>query len=89
LTATSAPKFFAAAHFSAEPAVVMTLPPNALASMIAVVPMPDVPPCTSTQSPGFTSARINMFCQQVKNVSGSAAASLMESVGGTGSACGS
>ena len=57
--------------------------------MIAVVPMPEVPPCTSTQSPFFTSARMNMFCQQVKKVSGIAAASTIESCGGTGSACGS
>ena len=67
----------------------MTLAPNALASMIAVVPMPEVPPCTSTQSPLLTVARMNMFCQQVKNVSGMAAASTIESAGGTGSACGS
>ena len=31
---------------------------------------------------------MNMFCQQVKNVSGMAAASTIESAGGTGSACG-
>ena len=64
----------------------MTWAPNALASMIAVVPMPDVPPWTSTQSPLFMSARMNMFCQTVKNVSGIAAASTIDSEGGTGSA---
>ena len=64
----------------------MTLAPNALASMIAVVPMPEVPPCTSTQSPLLNSARMNMFCQQVKKHSGIAAASIIDSDGGTGSA---
>ena len=38
-------------HFSAEPAVAITLAPNALASWIAVVPMPLVPPCTRNHSP--------------------------------------
>ena len=39
------------------------------------------------QSPLVTSARMNMFCQQVKNVSGIDAASTIESAAGTGSAC--
>jgi len=51
--------------------------------------MPEVPPCTRTQSPLLTVARMNMFCQQVKNVSGMAAASTIDSAGGTGNACGS
>ena len=49
--ATSAPSLRQASHFSAEPAVVMTRAPNSLASMMAVVPMPEVPPCTSSVSP--------------------------------------
>ncbi len=39
--ATSAPSLRQASHFSAEPAVTMTRAPNALASWIAAVPMPD------------------------------------------------
>ena len=39
------------AHFSAEPAVTITSSPNSLPSRIAVVPMPLVPPWTSTVSP--------------------------------------
>lgn len=38
------PSFRQASHFSLEPAVAMTVAPNALASWIAVVPIPDEPP---------------------------------------------
>ena len=55
--------------------------------MIAVVPMPDEPPCTSIDSPAFSAPRSNTLCQTVKKVSGIAAASIIDSPGGTGSAC--
>ena len=49
----SAPSATQAAHFSGEPAVAKTRAPNALASMMAVVPMPLEPPCTRKVSPGL------------------------------------
>jgi hypothetical protein len=48
LIARSAPSFRQASHFSLLPAVVMTLAPKAEPSWIAVVPMPDEPPWTSS-----------------------------------------
>ena len=60
----------AASHLSGEPAVVMTFAPKAFASWIAVVPIPEVPPCTSNVSPLFSAPRSNTLCQTVKNVSG-------------------
>ena len=45
-----------------------------------------VPPCTSSVSPLLSAPRSNTLCQTVKNVSGIAAASTIESAGGTGSA---
>ena len=42
-----------AAHFSSLPAVAITVAPQALASWIAVTPMPLVPPWTSSVSPGL------------------------------------
>jgi NADPH:quinone reductase-like Zn-dependent oxidoreductase len=41
----------ARAHFSSEPAVTMTVRPKSRPSRIAMVPMPLVPPWTSTVSP--------------------------------------
>ena len=73
-------------HLSALPAVAITLAPNAAASWIAVVPMPLVPPWTMNHSPGFRPPRSNTLCQTVKNVSGTAAASIIDSPAGTGSA---
>ena len=51
---------------------------------MAVVPMPLVPPWMSTVSPAFRPPRSNRLVQTVKNVSGIAAASTMESPSGTG-----
>ena len=62
-------------HFSSEPTVVMTRAPKAVASWIAVVPMPEEPPWISTVSPAFKPPRSNTLCQTVKKVSGMAAAS--------------
>ena len=56
----------------------MTRAPNALASWIAVVPMPDEPPCTRKVSPDFKPPRSNMLCQTVKKVSGMAAPSIID-----------
>ena len=44
-------------------------------SAIAIVPIPLVPPCTSTLSPSAAKPRSNRFTQTVNNVSGIAAAS--------------
>src|SRR5215831_4195309 len=64
--ATSAPSLRHASHFSAEPAVMITRAPNDLASWIAVVPMPDEPPWTSSVSPAFNRPRSKALCQTVK-----------------------
>jgi len=50
--ARSAPSSRQDAHFSALPAVVKTFEPKCLASWMAVVPMPLVPPWTRKLSPG-------------------------------------
>jgi hypothetical protein len=47
--------------------------------------MPDEPPCTSKVSPAASFPRSNTLCQTVKNVSGIAAASIIERLAGTGS----
>ena len=73
-------------HFSAEPAVAITLAPNALASWMAVVPMPLVPPCTRNHSPAASRPRSNTLFQTVKKVSGTAAARTMSSPAGMGRA---
>ena len=57
----------------------MTRAPKALASWIAVVPMPDEPPCTKNVSPIFKPPRSNTLCQTVRKVSGMAAASSIDS----------
>ncbi len=62
----------------------ITLAPNALASWIAAVPMPDEPPCTSSVSPAFRPPRSKVLYQTVKNVSGTAAASVIGRPAGTG-----
>ena len=84
--ALSAPSARHALHFSAEPAVAITLEPSALASWIAVVPMPLEPPCTISHSPGLRPPRSNTLFHTVKNVSGTAAACTMSSPAGIGSA---
>ena len=70
--------------FPREPAVAITLAPKALASWIAVVPIPDVPPWTSSVSPAMSPPRWKTLCQTVKKVSGSAAASTIERPVGNG-----
>ena len=57
---------------------------SALASWIAVTPMPLEPPCTSSVSPGCSRARSNTFDQTVKKVSGRLAASMSLKPAGTG-----
>jgi hypothetical protein len=84
--ARSAPSLSHALHFSAEPAVAMTRDPSALASIMAVVPMPLDPPWTSRVSPALSAARSKTFVHTVKKVSGMAAASTIESPLGTGKA---
>ena len=64
----------------------MTFAPKALASMIAVVPMPEVPPCTSSVSPAFSAPRSKTLVQTVKKVSGIAAASTIVRPAGIGRA---
>ena len=54
--AWSAPCARQAAHFSSLPAVTITVTPKALASWIAVTPMPLDPPWTSSVSPRFSRA---------------------------------
>jgi hypothetical protein len=46
------------AHFSGEPAVTMIVTPNSLPSRIAVVPMPLVPPWTSSGLAGLRAAAL-------------------------------
>ena len=82
--AWSAPWATQAAHLSSLPAVTMTVTPKALARWMAVTPMPLDPPCTSSVSPRFSRAFWNTFCQTVKKVSGSAAASMSLKPLGTG-----
>ena len=55
-----------ASHFAALPAVAMTVAPKALASWIAVVPIPDVPPCTSRVSPAVSPPRSKTLDHTVK-----------------------
>src|SRR6516164_10660264 len=64
----------------------ITRAPNDLASWIAVVPMPDEPPWTSSVSPAFNRPRSKALCQTVKKVSGIAAAATSVRPGGTSSA---
>jgi hypothetical protein len=57
LIAWSAPRRTHAAHFSSDPAVANTRLPVAFAIWIALTPMPEVPPCTRSDSPGASLAR--------------------------------
>ena len=75
------------ATLGALPAVVKTRAPKARPSWIAVVPMPEEPPCTSRLSPGCNWPRSNTLLQTVKKVSGRAAASTIERPAGTGRHC--
>ena len=62
----------------------MTVSPNRLPSAIAIVPMPLVPPWTSTVSPSAAKPRSNRLVHTVNSVSGIAAASTIVSASGTG-----
>jgi hypothetical protein len=84
LIARSAPRSSQARHFSALPAVAKTRAPKARASWIAVVPMPEEPPCTRKDSPAWRPPRSKTLDQTVKKVSGRAAASAKSSPSGTG-----
>ncbi len=72
--AASAPSFRQASHFACDPAVAYTREPSARANWMAVVPMPLVPPWTSTDSPGCSRPMSNRLAQTVKKVSGRAPA---------------
>src|SRR3954470_23739940 len=62
----------------------MTVQPIALAIMMATVPMPDPPACTSTVSPGSSFALSNSMCCTVENAIGAQAASRAAIPAGTG-----
>ena len=62
----------------------MIFSPNRLASVIAIVPIPLVPPWTSTHSPSAAKPRSNRLIHTVNKVSGIAAASTADSARGTG-----
>ena len=81
----SAPSSAQRASFSVLPAVTATVAPTALASWIAIVPMPLEPPCTSSVSPGRRWAIMKTFDQTVQVTSGSAAAVTRSTPSGTGS----
>jgi hypothetical protein len=57
LIARTAPSASHASHFSFEPAVTTTFAPSFVATWMAVVPMPDEPPWTSSVSPGSNPPR--------------------------------
>jgi hypothetical protein len=83
LIAAAAPSSSALAHFSSDPQVTMTVSPNRLPSAMAMVPMPLVPPWTSTASPSAAKPRSNRLTHTVNKVSGIAAASVIRSTSGT------
>ena len=84
--ASAAPSARQAWALASDPAVAKTRTPRAWASWIAVVPMPEEPPCTRKLSPALRPPRTKTFDQTVKKVSGSAAASVMPRPSGIGSA---
>ena len=64
-----------------------TRAPNALASWIAIVPIPLLPPCTSSISPSARPASWKTLEYTVHAVSGNAAAMDVSTLPGTGSSC--
>ena len=62
----------------------MTVQPIAFAILIATVPMPEPPACTSTVSPGSSWALSNSMCCTVENAIGAQAASRNATPAGTG-----
>lgn len=83
----SAPSSAHWSSFSFVPAVTATLAPTALASWMAMVPMPLEPPCTRRVSPGRRWEIMKTFDQTVQATSGSAAALFRSTPSGTGSSC--
>ena len=83
--ATSAPSSRQRASFSGDPAVQATRAPKALPSWIAIVPIPLLPPCTSSVSPLVSPASWKTLAYTVHAVSGNAAASVRPTPAGTGS----
>jgi hypothetical protein len=67
--------------------VVKTRAPCRAASCNAIVPMPEVPPCTSSTSPGCSAASWKTLDHTVQTTSGSPAASTSPTPAGTGSTC--
>ncbi len=84
---TSAPSSRQRASFCADPAVQATRAPKALPSWIAIVPIPLLPPCTSSVSPAASPAVWKTLAYTVHAVSGNAAASVTSTRAGTGSSC--
>ena len=80
----SAPSALTPSILQSSPTVVMTVQPIALAIMIATVPMPEPPACTSTVSPGCSLALSNSMCCTVENAIGAQAASRALTPSGTG-----
>ena len=62
--------------------------PRLAAIMMAAVPIPLLPPWTSSVSPACRPQRSNTLLHTVKKVSGKAAASTTESAAGRGNTCG-
>ena len=85
--ATSAPSSRQRASFSGDPAVHATLAPKALPSWIAMVPIPPLPPWTSSVSPPVSRASWKTFAYTVHAVSGNAAAVVRSTRAGTGRTC--
>jgi hypothetical protein len=83
LIATSAPSRVQNSIFSALPTVHTTFALCATASWIAIVPIPDAPPCTSSHSRFERCAAMKTFDQTVAVVSGSAAALTRSTPSGT------
>lgn len=67
--------------------VTATFAPTALASWIAIVPIPLDPPCTSSVSPGRRWEIMKTLDHTVQDTSGSAAALSRSTPSGTGSSC--
>ena len=61
--------------------------PSRGASWMAIVPMPELPPCTSRVSPGRSPASMKTFDHTVQVTSGSAAACTRSTPAGTGNSC--
>src|SRR4051794_16247073 len=86
--ARSAPSASHAAAFSLLPTVHSTGPaPRALATWMAMVPIPLDPPCTRNDSPDDSRATCTTFDQTVQATSGNAAAVMRSTPAGIGMHC--